>query len=112
MTDFKRWDIVKIPIAPAAEHRPALVIVAGEIYRTQGLLWVLMITSIRNKHWPGDIEICDTITAGLGVPSVIRTSKIITVEAVQATSIGTLEGLQRKQVGEQVFANMGITGIS
>jgi len=109
MTVFKRWDVVKIP-TPRGERRPALVIVAGEIFKNHGLLWVLMITSARNRGWPGDIELGDTLAAGLGVPSVIRTAKILTVEAKDADITGTLLGPQRRQVSEQVFANMGLTG--
>jgi len=109
---FKRWDVVKIPFAVEGipEYRPALVIVAGDILRQHGLLWVLMITSQRNRGWPGDVEIADTIGAGLGVPSVVRTAKIMTVEAVQAELIGALLGEQRKEVGERVFAAMGLAG--
>jgi mRNA interferase MazF len=109
---FKRWDVVKIPFAldGTPEFRPALVIVAGDILRSHGLLWVLMITSQRNKGWPGDVEIEDTIGAGLGVPSVVRTAKIMTVEAGRAELIGALAGAQRKAVGEKVFAAMGLAG--
>ncbi len=111
---FKRWDVVKLPhrlpSQAELEYRPGLVIVAGEILRLHGLLWVLMITSARNKGWPGDIEIADSIAAGLGVPSIVRTAKIFTVEAREAELIGALLGEQRKAVGEQVFANMGLTG--
>lgn len=114
MTGFRRWDIIKLPHSVPGqalpEHRPALVIVAGDIYKNHGLLWVLMITSSKNKAWPGDIEVGDVAAAGLGVPSVIRTSKIMTVEGRDAVVIGTLTGAQRKRVGEQVFANMGLTG--
>lgn len=109
---FKRWDVVKIPFSAdgAVEYRPALVIVAGEIMRRHGLIWVLMITSRRNAGWPGDVEIEDTIGAGLGVPSLVRTAKILTVEAGQAELIGALAGAQRKAVGERVFAAMGLAG--
>jgi mRNA interferase MazF len=109
---FKRWDVVKIPFAVEGtqEYRPALVIVAGDILRSHGLIWVLMITSQRNKGWPGDVEIEDTIGAGLGVPSVVRTAKILTVEAGKAELIGALTGAQRKEVGERVFAAMGLAG--
>jgi mRNA interferase MazF len=109
---FKRWDVVKIPFAVAGtpEYRPALVIVAGDMLRQHGLLWVVMITSQRNKGWPGDVEITDTIGAGLGVPSVIRTAKIMTVEARSAALIGALIGEQRREVGERVFAAMGLAG--
>jgi mRNA interferase MazF len=105
---FKRWDVVKVPAG--ADYRPALVIVAGEVQRLHGLVWVLMITSATNKGWPGDVEIADTIAAGLGVPSVVRTAKVMTVEAKTAELLGSLTGEQRKAVGTQVFANMGLAG--
>jgi mRNA interferase MazF len=109
---FKRWDVVKIPFAmgDAPEFRPALVIVAGDLLRQHGLLWVLMITSQRNKGWAGDVEIEDTIAAGLGVLSVVRTAKMMTVEAGKAELIGALQGAQRREVGERVFALMGLAG--
>ncbi len=90
------------------------MIVAGDVFRAHGLLWVLMITSARNRGWPGDIEIEDVLAAGLGVPSVIRTAKILTVEARQAEVIGALLAPQRPAVGALIFAHMGIqaTGIA
>jgi len=92
---FKRWDVVKIPFpaeAGTVDYRPALVIVAGDIQRLHGLVWVLMITSAGNKGWPGDVEITDTIAAGLGVPSVVRSAKVMTVEAKTAELLGALVG--------------------
>jgi len=111
MTVFRRWDVVKIPLGEG-EQRPALVIVAGEIFRLHGLLWVLMITSAKNRGWPGDIEIADIISAGLGVPSIIRTAKIMTIEGREAYVIGSLLGPERKAVGERVFENMGLMGVA
>lgn len=109
---FKRWDVVKIPFPAAGgvDYRPALVIVAGDLQRLHGLVWVLMITSAGNKGWPGDVEISDTIAAGLGVPSVVRSAKVMTVEARTAELLGALVGAERKAVGAQVFANMGLAG--
>ncbi len=110
---FKRWDVVKIPHLEGGKpaYRPALVIVAGEIFKQHGLLWVVMITSARHRGWPGDIEIEDLMTTGLGTPSIIHTAKIMTVEAEGAELIGGFLGEQRRQVSAQVFANMGLTGV-
>lgn len=109
---FKRWDIVRVPAGGPGEHRPALVIVAGEILKHHNLLWVLMITSAQHRFMPGDVEIADIIAAGLGVPSIIRTAKILTIQAGEAEFLGTLLGPPRRQVSEQVFAHMGLTGVS
>jgi mRNA interferase MazF len=108
MTICKRWDIVKAPLAPGGAMRPALVIAAGEIFRAHGLLWGLMITSAKNRGWPGDIEIDDVLAAGLGVPSIIRTAKIVTVEGRHAEVIGALLAPQRPAVGARIFAQLGI----
>ncbi len=112
MSAFKRWDVVRIPFPlkarPVQARRPALVIVAGDVFKHHGLLWVLMITSAKNRGWPGDIEVGDVTAAGLGVPSVIRTAKIMTVEGRDADVIGALLGPQRNDVAEQVFTNMGL----
>ncbi|MDE8347787.1 MAG: type II toxin-antitoxin system PemK/MazF family toxin [Acidocella sp.] len=112
MTVFRRWDIVKISYtanpAMAPTHRPGLVIVAGELFRDHGLLWVLMITSATNRGWAGDIDIKDVTTAGLGVPSIIRTAKIMTVQGRDAYVIGSLASSQRQAVGERVFGAMGL----
>ena len=107
---FRRWDIIKIPHpgrGGEVSYRPALVIVAGDILRHHGLLWVLMITSAPKHPGPGDIAFDDPQATGL-VASVIRTAKIMTVQARAASVIGTLNGAQRTEVGEQVFANMGL----
>jgi mRNA interferase MazF len=113
MKGFKRWDVVKIPHLDGSKpaHRPALVIVAGELLKCHGLLWVVMITSARHRGWPGDIEVQDLMTTGLGVPSIVRTAKIMTVEAENAELIGGLLGPQRREVSAQVFANMGLAGV-
>jgi mRNA interferase MazF len=116
MSVFRRWDIVKIPYPlkeqPVRARRPALVIVAGDIFKNHGLLWVVMITSARNRGWPGDIDVEGLSAAGIGVPSIIRTAKIMTVEGRDADVIGALLGTERKKVSEQVFANMGLLGVS
>jgi mRNA interferase MazF len=50
---FAIWDIVKVPFPytdrPIRQNRPALVIAAGELEATHGLLWLVMITSAANR---------------------------------------------------------------
>jgi mRNA interferase MazF len=44
-----------------------------------------MITSAENRGWAGDVPVSDLALAGLPAPSVIRTAKIATIDAVDAT---------------------------
>jgi mRNA interferase MazF len=52
MAIFEVWDIVKVPFPypdrPVRQHRPALVVAAGEIEAAHRLLWLVMITSTEN----------------------------------------------------------------
>jgi len=88
MAIFEVWDIVKVPFPytdrPVRQRRPALVVAAGEIEVTHGLIWLLMITSAENRGWPDDVRISDLRTAGLPAPSIVRPAKIATVDAGDA----------------------------
>jgi mRNA interferase MazF len=63
MTSFKPWDVVKVPFPytdrPVRQHRPARVVAAGTIEAAHGLLWVLMITSAKNRRWDDDVVVRD-----------------------------------------------------
>lgn len=88
---FDRGDVVRVPFPytnrPVLEHRPALVV--GMSGTGDMLLWVLMITAAENRPWPGDVGLGDAYaSAGLPAPSVIRTAKIATIEAVNADRLG------------------------
>ncbi len=67
---------------------------------SDGLLcWVVMITSAENRPWPGDVSLVeDDRQVGLPAPSVIRTSKIATVEVRRLEAIG--------QVGDAVMVDV------
>jgi mRNA interferase MazF len=108
MPDFDAWDIVKVPFPytdrPVRERRPALVIVADDVQRQHGLLWVLMITSAVNRGWPGDVPVSDLRQAGLPVESVVRTAKVATIEAKEAERIGSLPELDRRAVSGHLTA--------
>ena len=94
MAVFDVWDIVKVPFPyidrPVRQRRPALVVAAGEIEATHGLLWLVMITSAENRGWPGDVGISDLRAAGLPAPSIVRSAKIATVGARDTQQLGTL----------------------
>ncbi len=99
---FAVWDIVKVPFPytdrPIRHNRPALVIAAGELETSHGLLWLAMITSAVNRGWTGDVLISDLGAAGLPVPSIVRTAKLATIEARDAQRLGTLPQADRNAV--------------
>ena len=94
MPNFERYDIVSVPF-PYVERavlarRPALVVSAPSLEDRLGLLWVLMITAAENRAWDDDIEIADHRSMGLPIASIIRPTKIATVEARRAEFLGRL----------------------
>ena len=106
MAVFERSDVIKVPFPytdrPTRQSRPALVVSTGGLEDAHGLLWVVMITSAANRGWSGDVPITDLATAGLPVASVIRTAKIATIEAADATRLGNVSPSLFRQVAKQV----------
>ena len=106
MATCERWSVVRIPFPytdrPVRQHRPALVIAAGELTSAHALLWVLMITSAENRGWPEDVLISDYASVGLPVPSLVRCAKIATIDAQDADPIGLLPNADRKSVMRNV----------
>lgn len=94
MPIFEPGDVVKVPFPytdkATRQRRPALVITAGPLQLDHSVLWVLMITSAKNRGWTGDVSVSALAKAGLPVPSVIRTAKIATIEARDAEPLGKL----------------------
>jgi len=108
MPTFDAWEIIKVPFPytdrPVRERRPALVIGASAIQDQHGLLWVMMITSLENRGWPGDVSISDLRSAGLPAASVVRTAKIATIEAKEAERIGALPPDEQDAVRGYILA--------
>jgi mRNA interferase MazF len=102
MRGFEAWDLVAVPFPytdrPVRERRPALIVAAGALETQHGLLWVLMITSAKNKGWPEDVMVSDLEASGLPAASVVRTAKIATIEAKEAERIGALPEKDRQAV--------------
>jgi mRNA interferase MazF len=67
-----------------------------------------MITSAENRGWPGDVIVNDLELAALPVPSIIRTAKIATIEASDATRLGKISALQLKQVLSKIGRELGL----
>lgn len=105
MAAFDVWDVVKVPFPyadrPVRHRRPALVMAVHDHDSHSKLLWILMITSAKNKGRPGDVPVTDLASAGLPAPSVIRTCKIATVDAAAAEKIGVLGKDDRPSVSKR-----------
>ncbi len=72
-------------------------------------MWVVMITSAENRAWPGDVAITALSRAGLPAPSVIRPAKIATIDAADATKLGTISAVVIQQVLDLVGRTLGVT---
>lgn len=111
MAIFERGDVVKVPFPytdrPTRQSRPALVVAANRLEDAHGLLWVLMITSAENRRWSGDVAIPDSASVGLPAPSVVRTAKIATIDAADATRLGKLTQSLYRRVAARLSENLG-----
>jgi mRNA interferase MazF len=108
MQTFKAGDIVRVPFPytdrNTRQHRPALVISNSAIGENKEFLWVLMITSADNKRWDNDVSIPLHLEAGLPAPSVIRPSKIATIETAHADHLGQVSEVVFEQVKQKIAA--------
>jgi mRNA interferase MazF len=92
-----------------AGTRPALVVSTPGLQQAHNLVWVVMITSAENRGWPSDVAITALSRAGLPVPSVIRPAKIATIDAADATRLGTITEAQLRQVIGRIRRELGMT---
>jgi mRNA interferase MazF len=75
----------------AEKRRPAVVVSKPALERAHGLLWVAMITSDRGGRRTDDVVITQQKKAGLPAPSLVRASKLATIEPARVIrSAGTL----------------------
>ena len=102
MATFSQGDVIKVPFPytdkATRQSRPALVVSVRDLQQEHNLIWVVMITSAENRGWPSDVSISARSRTGLPAPSVIRTAKIATIDASDATRLGTISETQLKQV--------------
>lgn len=116
MPTFSRGDIVKVPFPytkrPTRQFRPALVISGGDVADGGragfGLIWVLMITSVQNRGWPGDVALGELTGTGLPAPSVVRTAKIATIAARDAARLGRVGDDVDAEILGRVLAQIGL----
>jgi mRNA interferase MazF len=111
MPVFEPGDVIKVPFPyadrPAKQYRPALVVSSPELQEVHGLLWVLMITSARNRPWAGDVEVTHLEEAGLPAPSIVRCARIAAINASAATRIGKLGLAQLRLVSNMMQRALG-----
>lgn len=103
MPGFERGQIVRVPFPytdrPVRQRRPAVVVSDGAIGDGGALLWVVMITSAENRMWSSDVALIDGyMELGLPAPSLVRPTKIATIEAREADVIGRLNADQLQAV--------------
>jgi mRNA interferase MazF len=110
MAIFSQGDVVKVPFPytdrSTRQSRPALVVSTG-LEDAHKLVWVVMITSAENRGWPGDVAITNLAEAGLPAPSVVRAAKIATIDATDATKLGTVSAAQLRKVVDRVSREIG-----
>jgi mRNA interferase MazF len=111
MPVFEPGDVIKVPVPlrdkPKKQYRPALVVSSLELQEVHGLLWVLMITSAKNRPWAGDVEVTHPEEAGLPTPSVVRCAKIAAIDASAAERIGKLGPPQLRLVSNMMQRALG-----
>ena len=106
MAAFEAGDIVKVPFPytdrDVRQRRPALVVSNGPVGGPD-LYWVVMITSAEHRTWRGDVDLGERYPeTGLPAPSLIRTSKIATVEAGRMESLGRLPDDLKAAVKQEI----------
>ena len=111
MQNFERGDVIKVPF-PYTDHatrqsRPALVVSTARLEDLHGLLWGVMITSAENRGWPDDVPVSNLNMAGLPSPSLIRSAKIATIEAADASKLGRVSAGQLGLVTERLRRGIG-----
>lgn len=113
MATFSQGDVVKVPFPytdrSTRQSRPALVVSMTELQADHNLVWVVMITSAENRSWPRDIAITALSRAGLPAPSVIRPAKIATIDAADATKLGTISAAQLRRVIRGIGRDLGMS---
>lgn len=99
----RSWDVVILPFPftdrNAVKVRPAVVVSSEALHDRAGKYFLAMITSAVHAPVEGDVEISDAATAGLPVASIVRPSKLATVEqSAFRKRIGTLPAADRRRV--------------
>lgn len=100
--DVAAFDVIVVPFPYsdqlAEKRRPALVI-SNDRLHAEGFVWIAMITSAGREHRAGDVAIRDLKAAGLPGASLLRASKIATIEPARILRrVGSLAKGERTAV--------------
>ena len=77
------WDVIVVPFPYSerlAEKRRPAIVVSNEILHVDGFVWIAMVTGAGKERRPGDVEIRDLRSASLPGASMVRVSKLATIE--------------------------------
>ena len=100
------WEVVVVPFPYSerlAEKRRPAVVVSNAALGAAGAIWIAMITGAGKAKRPGDIDIADLRGAGLPGASMVRTSKLATIEASRVLKrAGRLAAKERRAVAAAV----------
>ena len=112
MASFRQGDVIKVPFPytdrATRTYRPALVVSTANIEERHGLLWVAMITSAQNGGWTGDVPVQDLKRARLPVASIMRPAKITSIEAADATRLGSVRPANLARVLGAIRSELGV----
>ena len=87
----------------AEKRRPALIVARPKVGAGPDLFWLAMITSAKHSSWIGDISIAGEAEAGLSMPCVVRSAKIVSLERVRIVrTIGTVSPAILKAVRAKI----------
>ena len=94
------FDVVVVPFPYsdrlAEKRRPALVVSAPPLNDVLDRLWVAMITSAGGSLIYGDLEVWNLTAAGLPAASILRASKLATIDRDRVLRIaGRLDAQDR-----------------
>ena len=104
---LKPWDVVVVPFPYseklAEKRRPALVVSSAKLHRL-GFVWLVMITGAAKQKRVGDIVLGDLQAAGLPGPSMVRTSKLATIEPARVVRrIGAIAKAERTELARSIL---------
>jgi mRNA interferase MazF len=113
MPIFDQGDIVRVPFPytdrETRQHRPALIVSRSALGTQEQLLWVVMITSAENRRWPDDHDVGPNYReVGLPAASIIRPTKIATIESRDASQIGRIPRTLLRRVSGTISRNLAL----